>query len=88
MPIRSRPTHKLVLSGNQYRCTFIQTAGNLYQVTVDPGTPIQDGSEFTIIPDEEENVYAVVAGTIKTRSVPTTNRPDFKTFNATKQNGP
>lgn len=88
MPIRFRTTHRLVLSGNQYRCIFLQTAGNLYQVTVDPGTPIEDGSQFTIIPDENENVYAVVAGTIMTIPVPNTNRPDFKTFNATKQNGP
>jgi formaldehyde-activating enzyme involved in methanogenesis len=55
---------------------------------VDPRIQIQDGSEFTIIPDEEENVYVVVAGTIVTINRPTTSKSYYKMFSARKQNGP
>jgi hypothetical protein len=50
---------------------------------VDPRAPIQDGSEFTVIPDSEENVYVVKAGTIITINRPPTNVPHYKQFEAT-----
>ena len=79
-----RTTHKLVLSGTIYDCTFIQEEGNLWRVSmVDPRAPIQDGSEFTVIPDSGENVYVVMAGTIITINRPTTSVPYYKMFDAT-----
>lgn len=88
MPGPFRPTHKLVFSGTQYSCTFIQTPDNLYHVSmVDPGIPIQDGSEFTIIPDEEQNVYTVVGDPV-TRNRFNTSNPYYKEFDAIKRNGP
>ena len=81
-----RTTHKLVLSGTEYGCQFIQKNGNLWHVSmVDPEAPIKDGSEFTIMPDKEENVYVVVAGTIITRNRPPTSVPWYQEFDATKK---
>ena len=84
-----RSTHKLVFSGTQYPCTFIQAAvGNSYHVSmIDPRIQIQDGSEFTIIPDEEQNVYVVV-GVPVTRNRLNTSIPYYKEFDAIKRNEP